>query len=119
MKVNNDKNEKVTLYEMVMEFEVTLGLKELNNFMGLMGFSEKAGITGQTVTLTQTGPFIPDDEYLRKVESIIKEKYNTNEFDILDCHFKGYKKFKAKEIDITELEQQQEKEQNLEDERNF
>lgn len=110
MKVNNDKTEKVTLYEMVMEFEVTLGLKELNNFIGLMGFSEKAGITGQTVTLTQTGPFIPDDEYLRKVESIIKEKYNTNEFDILDCHFKGYKKFKAKEIDITELEQQQEKE---------
>ena len=40
MKVNNDKNEKVTLYEMVMEFEVTLGLKELNNFMGLMGVAD-------------------------------------------------------------------------------
>lgn len=119
MKVNNDKNEKITLYEMVMEFEVTLGLKELNSFTELMGFSEKTGITGQTVTLTQTVPFIPDDEYLRKVESILKEKYSTEKFNILDCHFRGYKKFKAKEIDTTELKQQQEKEQNLEDERNF
>lgn len=116
MEINNDKTEKVTLYEMVMEFEVTLGLKELNNFTELMGFSEKAGIAGQTVTLTQTVPFIPDDEYLRKVESVIKEKYNTEKFDILDCHFKGYKKFKAKEIDITESEQSQEKD-DIESER--
>lgn len=77
------------VYEMEMEFEVTVGLKEINDFMNLMGFEEKATLTGQIMTLKQTIPFIPDEVYLRKVEGIIHEHYETEKFDIIDCKFKG------------------------------
>ena len=61
------------VYEMEMEFEVTVGLKEINDFMNLMGFEEKAVLTDQIMTLKQTIPFIPDEVYLRKVEGIIPD----------------------------------------------
>ncbi len=97
---------KQKLYEMVMEFEVTLGLKEINSVMELFGFNEKSGITGQTITLSQTIPFIPNEEYIHKIEKILKDKFETKQFDILDCHFKGYKKLIEKEVDIPKPEQE-------------
>ena len=97
---------KQKLYEMVMEFEVTLGLKELNDVMELFGFHEKSGIAGQTITVSQTIPFIPDEEYIHKVENLLKDKYENSNFDILECHFRGYKKLIEKEVDIPEPEQE-------------
>lgn len=97
---------KQKLYEMVMEFDVTLGLKEFNSVMELFGYHEKSGITGQTITLSQTIPFIPNEEYIHKVENILKDKYETKKFNILECHFRGYKKLIEKEIDIPELEKE-------------
>lgn len=97
---------KQKLYEMVMEFKVTIGLKEINSVMELFGFNEKSGITGQTITLSQTIPFIPNEEYIHKVEKILKDKFETKQFDILDCHFIGYKKFIEKEVDISETEKE-------------
>lgn len=90
------------VYEMELEFEVVLGLKEINDFMNAMGFEEKAAIVNQTLTLKQTISFIPNEEYLRKVEKIIKDKYQTDKFEILDCKFKGYKKFLEKNIEETQ-----------------
>ena len=87
------------MYEMELEFEVVLGLKEINDFMNLMGFEEKAAIVNQTLTLKQTISFIPNKEYIRKVEKIIKDEYQTDKFEILNCKFKGYKKLLEKNVE--------------------
>ena len=92
------------MYEMQMEFEVVLGLKEINHIMNMMGVSEKTGISGQSIVLTQTISFIPNEEYIHKVEDIIRENYKTDQFEILKCKFKGYKKFLEIEIDENEVE---------------
>lgn len=97
---------KQKLYEMVMEFDVTLGLKEFNSVMELFGYHEKSGITGQIITLSQTIPFIPNEEYIHKVENILKDKYETKKFNILECHFRGYKKLIEKEVDVPEPEKE-------------
>lgn len=95
---------KKKLYEMVMEFDITAGLKELNSFTEMFGFNEKIGIPGQTVRLTQTLPFIPDEEYIHKVEKILKDKYEIEKYNILDCHFRGYQKLIEKEVEVPEPE---------------
>lgn len=87
------------MYEVEMEFEVVVGLKELNKFMEIMGFSEKTGINGQTMVLKQTIPFIPNEEYITKVENILRNKYQTETLELLDCKFKGYKKFLEIDVD--------------------
>ena len=94
------------MYEMIMEFDVTVGFKELNSIMEMFGYDEKTGVTGQTITLSQTVPFIPDENYIHKVEKILKDRYETDKLNILDCHFRGYKKFLAKEIDIQNMEEE-------------
>lgn len=86
------------VYEMEMEFELFVGLKEINDFMELMGFEEKTGVPGCTLIVSQTLPFIPNEEYLRKVEGIIRDHYGNEKVEVLDCKFKGYKKFLEKEI---------------------
>lgn len=86
------------VYEMEIEFEVVVGLKDFNIFMNAMGFEEKAGVSGQSIILKQTIPFVPNEEYLKKVANIIKGEYETEKLEILDCKFKGYKKFLEKEI---------------------
>lgn len=87
------------MYKMEMEFEVVVGLKEINEFMKYMGFPGNTRIGGQTITLTQTIPFIPNEAYIEKVENIIKEKYQTEELEILDCKFNGYKSLLEVDID--------------------
>lgn len=91
------------MYEMVMEFDVTVGFKKLNSIMEMFGYDEKTGVTGQTIILSQTVPFIPDENYIHKVEKILKDRYGSDKLNILDCHFRGYKKFLEKEIDIHNL----------------
>lgn len=86
------------VYEMEMEFDVVVGLKDLNDIMNNYGFSGRTGVSGYTLTLSQTIPFIPDEVYLKKVANILKTKYQTNNLEILDCNFRGYKKFLEKEI---------------------
>lgn len=72
------------VYEMEMEFELFVGLKEINDFMGIMGFEEKMGVPGCTLTVSQTLPFIPNEEYLRKVEEIIRDHYGNEKVEVLD-----------------------------------
>lgn len=97
-----------------MGFDVTVGLKEINNIMELLGCDEKAGISGQTITLTQTVPFIPSEEYIHKIENILKEKYETEKFNVLKCHFRGYKKLIEKEVDVPEAEKECELDMEME-----
>ena len=88
------------VYEMEMEFEVAVGLKDFNDIMNRCGMDGRVGVTGYALTVTQTVPFIPDEAYLEIVASVIKEKYQTDNLEILECKFKGYKKFLEKEVEI-------------------
>lgn len=87
------------VYEMEMEFEVVIGLKEINNLMSSFGFNEKACARGNFISIKQTVPFVPDNDYLEKVSNVIKEGYNNDKLEILECRFVGYKKFLEKEVD--------------------
>lgn len=92
------------VYEMIMEFEITVGLKDLNDLLCRVGGpGEKIGVAGYSLTLTQTIPFVPNDEYINKVTAIIKEKYKPNNLEILECRFNGYKKFLEKEVDDVKI----------------
>lgn len=35
---------KITVYDMIMDFDVTLGLKDVNKVMGMCGFKEKVAL---------------------------------------------------------------------------
>lgn len=95
---------KVKVYDMVMEFELTVGLKSVNRFINEMGFDGKTCVTGPVLTVTQTLPIIPDTEYIKKIEDAVKKHYAESEsdIDVVDCKFKGYKKFLEREVDIKE-----------------
>lgn len=80
------------VYEMIMEFELTVGLKNTNDY------TNKVGVC-YSITLEQTIPFIPDEAYLKKVENIIRENYEKGSVGVLECKFKGYKKFLEKEVE--------------------
>ena len=86
------------VYEMEMEFELGLGLKGINDFMHNFGFDEKLCASGNVLSIKQTIPFIPDESYLETVAQTIKKHYQNSEFEVVECKFKGYKKFLEKEI---------------------
>lgn len=95
---------KVKVYDMIMEFELTVGLKSVNNFMNEMGFDGKTCVTGPTLTVTQTLPVVPDADYIKKVENAVVEHYkkSDSDLDVTNCVFKGYKKFLEREVEIEE-----------------
>lgn len=90
---------KVKIYEMEMIFELTLGLKTVDKFMSQMGVSDTLAAKGTELTIKQTVPFIPTEDYIHKIENVIKEHYSKEDVYVMDCNFKGYKKLLEKEID--------------------
>ena len=100
---------KVKVYEMEMEFEVVVGLKDINDFMHNMGFVETMGASGYVMTIKQTLLFIPNEEYIRTIEKTIKDHYETKSLNILECHFRGYKKFLEKEVEVDSDEENEAK----------
>ena len=69
--------------------------------MEKMGFAEKTGVNGYNVIISQTVPFIPDENYIKQVADVIKAHYDKT-LDVLSCTFAGYNKFLEKEIDVNE-----------------
>lgn len=94
--------EKVKVYEMEMEFELTVGLRSVNDFMNQMGFAERTYVNGPILTLKQTLAIVPTKEYIKTIEETVKNhfKESNTELEIVDCHFKGYKSFFEKEIEV-------------------
>lgn len=91
---------KVKAYEMEMEFELKIGLKDVNDFMHKMGFQESLCATGPVMTIKQTVLFVPNEEYIQTVEETIKKHYETKNLNVISCKFIGYKKFLEKEIEV-------------------
>lgn len=88
-------------YEMKMKFTATVGVKFVNDILRELGDPGRYQIKDAlTITIEQVLPFIPTEEYLRKVEQTITEHYQINDFDILECHFAGYSYLR--EVDISE-----------------
>ena len=79
-------------YDMEMVFSVSVGLKEINDFMHQIGFNDSIQIKDAIeIKLQQTLSTLPDEDYIRKVAEIIKTNYETERFNITDIHFTGYK----------------------------
>lgn len=83
-----------TLYEMKMLFNVDLEPKEINDLTEMCGFSEKMVLqNAKTVELTQTQPFIPNEEDIQKYVEAIMNTYDpdgTTKIGIHACRFVGY-----------------------------
>lgn len=95
----------MTLYKCEMMFAVSFGFKTINNILSQCGCKELLQIEDAgTFTVTQILPKIPDDDYLRKVEDIIKANYDTKELNVTECHFSGYKNIKVMQTEDFEHE---------------
>lgn len=91
---------KIKVYEMEMEFGLTVGIKEINKVMNSMGFDETLGVSGPVLTIKQTLAVVPNEEYINQVCDAIKNHFETSNLNVLKCTFKGYKKFLEKEIEV-------------------
>ena len=54
---------KVKVYKMEMEFELTIGLRSINDFMNQMGFAERTYASGPILTVKQTLPNVPTKDF--------------------------------------------------------
>ena len=85
--------EKIKVYEMEMEFELTIGIRSVNDFMNQMGFAERTYVTGPILTIKQTLPTVPTQEYIETIQETVKNhfKESNSDLEVADCVFKGYK----------------------------
>lgn len=88
------------LYEMCLLFDLDISLKSMNDILKQCGFSEKPiAQNAMEVTMTQTLPFIPDDDVIKKYEDVIKQNYETDSLICENCKFKGFKYIHVKKPD--------------------
>ena len=91
------------LYECKMMFTVSFGFKTINDILSQCGCDERLHVKDAgTFTVTQLLPEIPNEEYLQKVAGIIKNNYETKEFNVIECRFAGYKN-----IQVVKLEEEE------------
>lgn len=91
------------VYEMEIKFDATVEMTSMASFLKLMDTSPSlAQMENIPIILTQTIPFVPDEEYLNKICDILVEKYKVNGFKVVKCEFGGYNKFIEKEIELPE-----------------
>ena len=83
---------EVRAYEMEMVFSASVGLKQINDILRQTGCNDTLQIKDAlSVYIKEVLPAMPDEEYLRKVAEVIKSNYETNDINITECHFAGYK----------------------------
>jgi len=95
---------KVKVYDMEMQFELTLGIRSINDLLSNMGLAEKLVVNGNVLTVKQTLPVIPNEEYIVAVEEAIKNAYINEKSECAQCKFIGYKSFLEREIEVPESE---------------
>ena len=78
------------MYKMELLFGVKAGLKSFNEMVEGTGMP-KFYTDIQTIRLSQTIPFIPDDDALTKYCKAIKDELQKSKtFDVGEVYFKGY-----------------------------
>ena len=82
----------MAMYEMEMVFSASVGLKEINDILRQTGCNDTLQIKDAiTISVKQTLPAIPSEEYLSQVADILKNNYETKDINITECHFSGYR----------------------------
>lgn len=80
------------MYEIEMVFSASVGFKTINDILRQTGCNDTLQIKDAiTISVKQTLPTIPNEEYLRKVADILKNNYETKDYNITECHFTGYR----------------------------
>ena len=83
---------KIQAYEMEMVFSASVGLKKINSILDNIAFAEKLQVQDAlSISLKQTLPFVPDDNYIQQIAGVIKDNYETDEINITQIRFVGYK----------------------------
>lgn len=91
--------DKVRAYEMKMLFSASVGLREINDILWQTGCNDTLQVKDAiSVSIEQTVPFVPSEEYLQKVAEAIKDNYSTRDINITECHFTGYEYIREVEI---------------------
>lgn len=91
---------KIKAYEMELVFTGSLGMKEVNAFLRECG-SEDTYLFKDAlqIKVKQTLLKIPDEAYLNEIAQILKETYETKQFNLTDCRFTGYSYIREVEVD--------------------
>lgn len=85
-------------YELVLRFVLDVGLKEVNDIMDKLGVPDKMfAKDAAVVRITQTTPFIPDEETIKKLKEIITDGYNNSDskLDVHSIRFDGFESIKV------------------------
>lgn len=83
------------MYDMILKFKLTLGLKDFNKVLESMLLNEKAVIEdGLVFRLRMKLPQIPDEQLIQKYAEIIKKGYESEKFSVEKCKFDGFEKIK-------------------------
>lgn len=83
-------------YECEMMFTATVGLKTINDLLEQCRLDERLQVKDAlSITVTQTLPEIPSEEYLKTLAKIIMENYEHRELNIVACRFSGYKNIRV------------------------
>lgn len=82
----------MVLYEMEMMFSASVGLKQINDILLQTGCNDRLQVKDAlSISVKQTLPSIPGEEYLRQVADVLKSNYKTKDVDITECHFTGFR----------------------------
>lgn len=97
--IKNNEKETLTLYDMRLTFSLDLGLKDINSIAKSAGIHEKMLVrNAQKMKLTQTVPFIPNEEILQEYADVIKNNYQSESFTCEACYFVGYDYIRPKTL---------------------
>lgn len=97
--IENNEKEALTLYEMRLTFSLDLGLKDINSIAKSAGIHEKMLVkNAQKMKLTQTVPFIPNEETLQEYANVIKNNYQSESFTCEACKFIGFDYIRPKTL---------------------
>lgn len=83
---------EIRAYEVEMLFTASVGLKQINEILGQMGSRDALQIQNAvTISVKQTLPSVPSEEYLKLVADTIRKNYETKDINLTECHFSGYR----------------------------
>ena len=92
-------------FHMKLLFSLHMENPELNDLLRGCGFSETPVLAnGKTYMISQTVPFLPDEETIMQYENAIEETYA----NVRKAHFIGFRKLEMREAVYTESEKEDE-----------
>lgn len=83
---------EIRAYEVEMLFTASVGLKQINELLNQMGSRDELQIRDAvTISVKQTLPTVPSEDYLKLIAETIRKNYETKDINLTECHFTGYR----------------------------